>query len=470
MRKQKQRLYAAVLLAMLMLLTGCAGNLDMEDWLTPPQKTGVQSEIQHTLTAYAGSGFTLKYPRSGQYRSAITLVDLDSDGIDEALAFCRMKNESSGMHMIVLDAINGEWRVTGDITGPGVDVEQVLLTRFDETEQLNILIGWNMRSRDKLGAVYYYANDRLVQASTEFAYTEMLVTDLDVDGNPELFTVSFSATDMTATGRLLKRNSTTGRMREAGAVQLDGDIISYAAIQVGQIWPFRNGIPVAHGVCIDEVKNAELMQTEIVYWDIISGRLCLVDFGMLGGEKISRTVSVREGTDLCRDIDNDGTLEFPIPRYCIRPATGKTDAPALPAQTVGTQGEYYTTWVHLVASNAAQTALYTVQTPEYALRLNMNNGALEWIQNLYFKYDEKSSAIIFFDAISGIEVLTVRPMTKAAFERAQSGSKSPGQLLQSTDDTVYVLALSPELTPEKQAVWRERLHLDTLTNCVILNE
>ena len=39
MRKQKQRLYAAVLLAMLMLLTGCAGNLNMEDWLTPPQNS-----------------------------------------------------------------------------------------------------------------------------------------------------------------------------------------------------------------------------------------------------------------------------------------------------------------------------------------------------------------------------------------------------------------------------------------------
>ena len=79
---------SAVLLACLWALSGCSGfSSSTADLMRPPRLTPEQSAINEALTAAAlTQTYTLKYPKSGEYRSAFVFHDIDGDGVEEAIA------------------------------------------------------------------------------------------------------------------------------------------------------------------------------------------------------------------------------------------------------------------------------------------------------------------------------------------------------------------------------------------------
>ena len=44
---------------------------------------GDEAEIEKLISKTAGSNYTLKYPKSGSYRSAISMNDLNGNGVDD---------------------------------------------------------------------------------------------------------------------------------------------------------------------------------------------------------------------------------------------------------------------------------------------------------------------------------------------------------------------------------------------------
>ncbi len=75
------------LLCVMLLLSSCTGiNSTVTDLMKPPKLTQKQEEIYSALqTAVGTDKITLKYPKSGNYRSAFVFRDIDQDGEEEAL-------------------------------------------------------------------------------------------------------------------------------------------------------------------------------------------------------------------------------------------------------------------------------------------------------------------------------------------------------------------------------------------------
>ena len=57
--------------------------------MKPPKATGERQEIYSVLEEKANHQLTLRYPKAGEYRSAIVMKDVTGDGNDEAIAFYR---------------------------------------------------------------------------------------------------------------------------------------------------------------------------------------------------------------------------------------------------------------------------------------------------------------------------------------------------------------------------------------------
>ena len=72
-----------------LLLSACSSfQPNLTDLMQSPKLTEEQAEIYEALTNAADvSDVQLKYPKSGDYRSAFVMFDLDADGEDEALVF-----------------------------------------------------------------------------------------------------------------------------------------------------------------------------------------------------------------------------------------------------------------------------------------------------------------------------------------------------------------------------------------------
>lgn len=68
-------------------LSGCSWfGMDAENLMQPPKPTGEREAIYQLLEAEAASGFTLKYPVNGDYRSAI-IMNQNGEEAGEAIAF-----------------------------------------------------------------------------------------------------------------------------------------------------------------------------------------------------------------------------------------------------------------------------------------------------------------------------------------------------------------------------------------------
>lgn len=64
------------------VFSGCSlFTADTDQLLSPPELTGDMYPIQQALNKSAESGYTLKYPSSGDRRSAVILEDIDGDNL-----------------------------------------------------------------------------------------------------------------------------------------------------------------------------------------------------------------------------------------------------------------------------------------------------------------------------------------------------------------------------------------------------
>lgn len=207
LRAVSMTLCAAVCLTM----CGCSLSGSVENLLSPPKLTGEQNEIYQELISSVGRNVKLKYPRSGDYRSAFVLKNIDDEPGDEALVFYESKDISSGesaLRLKFLDKTDGGWEAVYDLACPGNEIESVVFADLgsdgmsalsdegaaaNKTENLscpNIILSYTLLNRtDKAFSVLKY-KDRLPTELLSSTYSCMSVSDMDRDGRNELVIVN----------------------------------------------------------------------------------------------------------------------------------------------------------------------------------------------------------------------------------------------------------------------------------------
>ena len=124
--KIKKLISALVLGSMLVGLSGCnITDFSAENLLRPPKAVGDEAEIEQLIAKTADSGYTLKYPKNGKFRSAIIMTDLDGNDSNEAVAFFRNSVETSSVHMLVMYSKDNSWEIASDNIFETTDIDSV---------------------------------------------------------------------------------------------------------------------------------------------------------------------------------------------------------------------------------------------------------------------------------------------------------------------------------------------------------
>ena len=143
MKKLLALLCAAVLT---FTLSGCStldGNIDT--LLNPPAPTGQLRQVQNALLESVKGELTLKYPTSGEYRSAFVMKDLDGDGVLEALAFYSTTlDNTTNMHINLITKDGSDWVSCGAASIVATGVEKVDFADINGDGKLEILVGWSI--------------------------------------------------------------------------------------------------------------------------------------------------------------------------------------------------------------------------------------------------------------------------------------------------------------------------------------
>lgn len=304
-------------------LAGCStANLSKGDLLVPPKPSGEMYKIQKALEKAVKSNVKLKYPTSGEYRSAFIIKNLKGESEqDYCIALYAVGEEATqNIHINVIKKNDGEWVSLHDTYFAASDVEMIDFHDFTGDGVLEIIVGFNVYSGvDKQVAVYSLEKDSIVTRLLE-PYDHFLFTDLNGDKEKEVFVLNHDAATQSATARLFTFNK--NGITELGSCYLDGSISSYYPPTETTL---ANGQPA---ILVDAIKGKGLI-TEAIF--IKNNNLFAPFINEASGQNI---LTQRENSVSCKDINGDGRLDIPT----LRPISGVTGNDV--------SSSYITSWVN----------------------------------------------------------------------------------------------------------------------------
>lgn len=286
------------------LLTGCtAGVFDTQDLMHPPKATGDKAEIQKVIEKKAGKDITLKYPQRGEYRSPITMIDLDGNGTQQAIAFFSVNSEKTGTHIMVIDKVDGVFKVIGDFSNQGAEVDKLCFGDVDQDGAKEIIVGWSAFHNvpNRLTA-YSYEKNHVSEVEVNETYTDFVMMDFDDDSSQEILLLSLSNLGAPASAELIKIDPQKNSFHVVDVVTMDSEIIKYVAVTVGKVDPEQVGI------VIDAARSGNKISTEMVYWNRTTQTL---ETPLYDPQTPDIRYAKRESTISSRDINNDGIIEIP---------------------------------------------------------------------------------------------------------------------------------------------------------------
>ena len=260
----KRRLTAAAALGAALLLSagGCdITNLSKEDMLRPPKTMGDEAEIEKLISKTAKGPYTLKYPKSGSYRSAIVMHDINGDNVDEAIAFFRDKEGSAGVHMLVMYENDGKWNISADFVNESTDVDSLDFADIDQSSGQEILVGYATYATGvNFLTAYTFQNGTTNAIETNQNYSAFYCGNLDNSGKNKVITLSLFSPKNEAKATLLEYDSKGKTLFAKASAAMDPNIISYKNAVFTDLGDNLRGLVVDGALASGELN------TQVIYF------------------------------------------------------------------------------------------------------------------------------------------------------------------------------------------------------------
>ncbi len=294
---KKLKAFGALVAAL--MFSACSAGVSVDNLLVPPKLDEQQNEIYQALISSTGSGISLKYPKSGDFRSAFVVRNIDSEPSDEAMVFYAsdsVQTGESGLRMKVLDQYNGRWQAVYDVACMGSEVDSLSFTSIGDGDNVDIVVRYSMLNQtEKAFSVMNYA-DGIVEELYNSFYSCLEVVDLDLDGRNELVTVVADKVTGISTAYMFSRSG--GKLRRMSQAELAGTHAEILRVTKGT---GDNNMPALY---IDYSRGQGQYGTDVIYCS--GNSLVSPDSGV-----ISRFSNDYTADLFCTDIDSDGYMEIP---------------------------------------------------------------------------------------------------------------------------------------------------------------
>jgi len=439
-KRFRQLAAAAIVSSAIFCSTGCSlSALTAENVMEPPQAFGDGAQLQAAMEEVLGPQITLRYPRSGEHRSAVVRADVDGDDFEEAIVFYRPATESAGARMVLLDTNEEEeWKLMSEFAEGEGEIDRVVFGDVNGDGGMDIITGWSAYSDYCTIFVHSCSNGRLIEQEIEAigsgahalsSYTELSVGDFDGDGVDELLTVSMASGDDAGEARLLKwqhtgAQRTVGAVRRIGQLALNSGATDYTSSAAGMLaWNLQ-------GIAVDSRRADGGYASEMVYWDSESGALALAA-GDDGEELFTRVLSTESA-----DIDGDGYIEV----ACDSLLSGHS--------STAVNRVYLTDW-YCFNSRKCVKDFSAVMRPDSGYYFIFPE---RWQGLITARPDPESHSLRFYRADAqhsfSNELMCIRVFTQDEWEEESSGgwNKEPSAYTEicTTDYYVYAVQISSE--------------------------
>lgn len=253
------------------LLTGCSVvGLEPQGLMQPPRATGDKQNVYDALEQVAqNQNFALKYPRTGDYRSAIIMHPVSDPERDDAIALYQVKDgETAGIRITFFSKRGSVWTDVGTYQSSASQVDRVAFGDLNGDGRDEVVLGWGngVTSLAELSVYVFDPASGTIRevtsgdTSVRQFYNEFVLVDLDNDGTQDIFTASLGTAEHPANGKLLSL-SKEEKLEVLSSVNLERDVIQYSHVSTGKVDAQTNGL------LLDGTTSSSQMLTELIYWD-----------------------------------------------------------------------------------------------------------------------------------------------------------------------------------------------------------
>ncbi len=311
-------------LMLALLLTGCSTTVSSpEDYYRLPQASEEYESLENCLQDALNSGYEYVSPLKGDTSQPVSVVDLDGDGLDEAVAFFRDTDGGENPLKICLYQQNGdgEYSLLTTIEGQGNAINSVTFCQLDGgTDSVEeLLVSWQISSSVYTLSAYSVEDGAAVQMMDFITYSRYSVVDLDADGTSELVVLQSSATDTTEK-QAQYYVCQEQRMVLTGTAPLSQSLSSIDHIRTGVLSGGEAALFVS-GYAADSASNESSSDQITDIFALVDGVFTSVALNDQSGD--SSTLHYYLTND--QDIDGDGVWEIPFPTLLNNFDTDSTD-------------------------------------------------------------------------------------------------------------------------------------------------
>ena len=349
-----KRLAALALGALLCLCqAGCSfTGLDAQNLMSPPRANLEQQGIYELLQEGDSQELTFVYPKRGENRSAIIMKDWTGDGVSDAVGF--VSTEGGGVRVSFLEKYQERWRTAASFVNAATQVDLVTFGDVNGDGAQDVLIGWGSAAgttgRTAAVSAYLFSEGEITEYPLG-TYGEMAVTDFDGDGVNEVFTIDKYLPPEGEEGEASPAMARVyrfvdGQVRAVASAEADNSITNYTALSFGKL---SAQLP---GVAVDGAKADGSMTTQLFFFDG-QGSLQNLPEGV-NGENYQNPFSRPSTTSFtCRDINEDGILEFPAVSLL----------PGISSDVTPDSTSYLVEWRTLDKNGDFRAVLYAMMNP-----------------------------------------------------------------------------------------------------------
>ncbi len=287
-----------------LILSGCTifdASLDL--LLSAPKLNKEQAEIYNALSLSIGEQAELIYPKSGEFRNAFILYNIDDDEGEEALVFYREKipnsETSGGLRINILDRKSGQWVSAADRSVSCTDIERISFYDFGSGTDIIVTGNFSGQAENSLN-IFHYSEDRFEELY-KASYSFMDISDLNDDGYDEVFLITFDPALNQYAANLLGE-SHDPEAEGFGLLTSQSIFVDSAVVQRLTRQKIKDGVSLLY---LDYSQGENSYSTQVLF--------CRNDNlkPLFGGETLRKSNS-----DLpvlfSTDIDGDGLIEIPI--------------------------------------------------------------------------------------------------------------------------------------------------------------
>lgn len=291
--------FAILSVIMAVSMSACSLNiLDNSDVMRPPRATGNEAEIQDCIEKQAGGSYTLKYPSSGEYRTAIIMHDLTGDGKNESVALYRGSDKASGINVSLLDEIDGTWQNMATFTNSCTEIDRVIFCDINGDGCDDVIIGWsNYGVLPSRLTAYVKANGEYRESSVEQTYSDIVSGGFTNNNCDSLILLTPGSSQRKAAAALVTLNDQKESLKIASTAEMNSNVFEFESISKGYL------TKDIFGVAVDGKIDGSHCLTQVLYCD---------ESNKLVNPFSDNSSMKRENNLNSCDINHDGIIEIPV--------------------------------------------------------------------------------------------------------------------------------------------------------------